>query len=89
MATTIGAMYSGKTHLALKNPKGRQNTDPMAVAAPAIACWFRPWSSSTEMKRSAGPARISPIAQEIEVHSKGETLELTIDIERWVSFSYL
>ena len=47
----------------------------MAVAAPAITRWFRPWPRLVEMKRSAGLARIMPIAQEIEVHSKGETLE--------------
>ncbi|OMO93453.1 hypothetical protein COLO4_16885 [Corchorus olitorius] len=71
------------------NPTGRQNKAPTAVAAPAIISWLWPWSRLVEIKRKAGVARIRPIAQEIEIHSKGEIFESPMEIERRVSRAYL
>lgn len=73
-AATMTVIYSRKIHTVLKNPAGRQKIAPVAVVAAAISICRSPWSRLKDMEPSMGAAMASPIAQEIDVHCKGEYL---------------
>jgi hypothetical protein len=85
----MAIMYSRKIHGVLKNPTGRQKIALMPMAVAAKSGCFLPWSRWKEMGPSMGATMRRPIAQEIDVHSNGESFEFFAGIERCVSLWYL
>jgi hypothetical protein len=85
----MAAMYGKKVHGVLKNPTGRQKIAPMPMAVAATSGCFWPWSRGKGMEPSMGAAMSRPIAQQIDVHAKGENFEPLAGIERYVNLWYL